>query len=81
MSEVAIPNIVMDDREVREEFDTAKVEKPEEVEEPPPELPEPEFESPDIDNAISIAPDVGVKVDIGDITGFTGAADCGSRRA
>lgn len=75
VEEFKIPDITMDEREVREEFDTSKVEKPEEVEEPPPELPEPEFESPDIDNSISIAPDVGVKVEIGGIGGFSGDGD------
>lgn len=73
--EFKIPDITMDEREVREEFDTSKVEKPEEVEEPPPEVPEPEFETPDIDNSIAVAPEVGVKVDIGGIGGFNSDGD------
>jgi protein TonB len=68
--EFKIPDITMDNREVREEFDTAKVEKPEDVEEPPPDVPEPEFDSPDLDNSISIAPKVGVKVNVGGIGGL-----------
>jgi len=68
--EFKIPDITMDNREVREEFDTAKVEKPDEAEEPPPDVPEPEFDSPDLDNTISIAPKVGVKVNVGGLGGI-----------
>ncbi|WP_239923548.1 energy transducer TonB [Agaribacterium haliotis] len=75
VEEFKIPEITMDNREVSEEFDTAKVEKPEEVEEPPPEIPEPEFEAPDIDNSIAIAPEVGVKVNIGAVGGFSSDGD------
>ena len=69
--EYTIPEITMDAREVREEFDTSKPNKPEEVDEPPPEIPEPEFEAPDIDNSVAVAPKVGVKVNIGGVGGFT----------
>ncbi|WP_370980832.1 energy transducer TonB [Agaribacterium sp. ZY112] len=73
--EFKIPEITMDNREVNEEFDTQKVQKPEEVEEPPPEIPEPEFEAPDIDNSIAVAPTVGVKVNIDNIGGFSSDGD------
>ncbi len=73
--EYKIPEITMDDREVTEEFDTSKPDKPEEVEEPPPEVPEPEFESPDIDNSVAVAPKVGVKVNIGGVGGFSSDGD------
>ena len=75
VKEFKIPEITMDNREVAEEFDTAKVEKPEEVKEPPPDIPEPEFESPNIDNSIAVAPTVMVKVDIGAVGGFTSDGD------
>lgn len=69
--EYRIPEITMDDREVSEEFDKSKPDKPEEVQEPPPEIPEPEFEAPDIDNSIAVAPKAQVKVNIGGIGGFS----------
>lgn len=75
VEEFKIPDITMDQREVREEFDTSKVEKPEEVEEPPPEVPEPEFETPDLDNSVAVAPKVGVNVKIGNVGGFSSDGD------
>ncbi len=75
VEEFKIPEITMDNREVTEEFDTSKVDKPEEVEEPPPEVPEPEFDSPDLDNSVAIAPKVGVKVNIGGVGGFSSDGD------
>jgi len=75
VEEFKIPDITMDDREVTEEFDTSKVDKPDEVEEPPPEVPEPEFESPDIDNSVAVAPKVGVKLNIGGVGGFSSDGD------
>lgn len=42
-----IPEIVMPEREIETEFDVSKPEKPEEAEEPPPDIPEPEFDTPD----------------------------------
>ena len=73
--EFKIPEITMDDREVSEEFDTSKPDKPDEVEEPPPDIPEPEFETPNIDNSIAVAPQVGVKVNIGGVGGFSSDGD------
>lgn len=75
VEEFKIPDITMDNREVTEEFDTSKVEKPEEVQEPPPEVPEPEFDSPDLDNSVAIAPKVGVKLNIGGVGGFSSDGD------
>ncbi len=45
-----VPEIVMPDRKITTEFDTSKPEKPEEAEEPPPDIPEPEFDTPDMTN-------------------------------
>lgn len=75
VEEFKIPEITMDKREVTEEFDTTKVDKPEEVEEPPPEVPEPEFDTPDLDNSVAVAPKVGVKVNIGGVGGFNSDGD------
>ncbi len=75
VEEFKIPDIAMPDREVNEEFDTSKPDKPEEIDEPPPEVPEPEFESPDLDNSVAIAPKVGVNVDIGGVGGFSSDGD------
>lgn len=50
-----IPEIVMPEREIKTEFDVSKPDKPEEAEEPPPDLPDPEFDTPDIgDDAIIV---------------------------
>ena len=42
-------DIHMPEREIETQFDTAKPNKPEDPEEPPPDLPEPEFDQPNID--------------------------------
>lgn len=42
-----IPEIVMPEREIETEFDVSKPQKPDEAEEPPPDIPEPEFDTPD----------------------------------
>lgn len=73
--EFKIPEITMDNREVAEEFDTAKPDKPEEVKEPPPEIPEPEFEAPDIDNSLTVAPKAEVNVKIDGLGGISSDGD------
>lgn len=47
---VKIPDIRMPDTKIETRFDDAKPEKPQEPEAPPPDLPEPEFEAPDVAN-------------------------------
>ncbi|WNO08859.1 energy transducer TonB [Teredinibacter sp. KSP-S5-2] len=69
--EFKIPEIVMPEREISTEYDTSKPEKPDEPEEPPPELPEPEFESPNVDTALVVAPKVSTDIKIGGIGGFS----------
>lgn len=70
-----IPEIVMPDREITTEFDTAKPDKPEDPEEPPPELPEPEFENPDVDVDLSFSANVSGKMKIAGIGGFSSDGD------
>lgn len=69
--EFTLPEIVMPDREIETKYDTSKPDKPDEPEEPPPELPEPEFESPDLNNDISISPNLDTRANIGGIGGFS----------
>lgn len=55
--EYKVPDIVMPDREIETEFDTSKPEKPEEPDQPPPDIPEPEFDTPEMTSeAIKIKP-------------------------
>lgn len=74
-NEFKIPDITMAKREVSEEFNTEAPDKPDEVEEPPPDIPEPEFESQSIDNSLSVAPKVNVKINIGGVGGFSSDGD------
>lgn len=62
-----IPDIVMPEREITTEFDTSKPNRPDEVEEPPPEMPEFDQIAPDLTNeGISIA---GPTIDKPTVTG------------
>ncbi|MEC8427655.1 MAG: energy transducer TonB [Pseudomonadota bacterium] len=67
VEERKIADIHMPEREIETQYDTAKPEKPEDPEEPPPDMPEPEFDQPDIDpgalnmNAPRIKPNLNVK--------------------
>jgi periplasmic protein TonB len=59
--EYKIPNIVMPERVIETEFDTSKPERPQEIEEPPPDMPELEFDAPDtVNEGVSIS---GPKID------------------
>lgn len=56
-----VPDIVMPEREITTEYDTSKPERPDEIDEPPPEMPDMEFEVPETSNeGISIN---GPKID------------------
>lgn len=56
-----IPDMVMPDREIMTEYDTSKPDRPDEVDEPPPEMPEMDFDVPETSNeGINI---VGPKID------------------
>ncbi len=74
-SEFKIPDISMPDQEISTEYDTRKPDKPDEPEEPPPELPEPEFENLDTTSAVSVAPTLDTKLNIGGISGFSSDGD------
>lgn len=69
-NEFTLPEIVMPDREISTEYDTRKPNKPDEVEQPPPDLPEPEFEDVEIDNSLSVAPRIDNSVKIAGLGGF-----------
>ena len=62
-----LADIHMPEREIETQYDTAKPDKPEDPEETPPDMPEPEFDRPDIDpdalnmSAPRIAPNLNVK--------------------
>lgn len=73
--EYKIPDITMPEREISTEYDTRKPDKPQEVEEPPPELPEPEFENPNVDVSVSINPNLNQKIKMGGIGGFSSDGD------
>lgn len=47
--ETKIADILMPKREIETKYDTEKPEEPQQVEEPPPDMPDPEFDQPDID--------------------------------
>ena len=69
--EFKVPDIVMPDREIKTEYDTSKPEKPEDVEQPPPDLPQPEFDTPDVANeGINITPKFDAKPQITGPAGF-----------
>lgn len=73
--EFKIPDISMPDQEISTEYDTRKPEKPDDPEEPPPELPEPEFENLDADVSVAVAPDLSAGINIGGIGGFSSDGD------
>ncbi|VUD62169.1 hypothetical protein TDB9533_02986 [Thalassocella blandensis] len=73
--EYKIPDITMPQREISTEYDTSKPDKPEEVDEPPPELPEPEFENPNVDVSVSIKPNLNQKLKVGGLSGFSSDGD------
>lgn len=50
VKEYKVPDIVMPEREIKTEYDTSKPDKPEEPDEAPPDIPEPEFDAPDVAN-------------------------------
>lgn len=66
-----VPDIVMPDREIETEFDTSKPDKPDEPDEPPPDIPEPEFDTPQMsESAIKIKPAFDGKPAIQGVGGF-----------
>lgn len=73
VAEIRMPDIHMPKTEIDTRYETAKPDRPDEPETPPPDIPEPEFDSPDINpEALSmVAPTTsGVQLNIG--AGFSG---------
>lgn len=68
-----IPEIVMPERQIETEYDTSKPDRPEQPQEAPPEIPEPEFVTPDATNdGINIRPSFDNKPAIAGPSGFGG---------
>lgn len=73
---IKIADIVMPKQELDTQYDTSKPDKPDEPEEPPPDMPEPEFDNPDVDTAINMAPPTsGVDPNIGGLGNFASEGD------
>lgn len=69
--EFRVPDIVMPERKIETEYDTSKPDKPEVVEQAPPDLPRPEFDTPEVSNeGISLVPKLDAKPTITGPTGF-----------
>lgn len=68
-----VADIHMPDREIETQYDTEKPDKPDEPDEPPPDMPEPEFDTPDVSpDALNMsAPKVAANLQIGGIGGFS----------
>ena len=73
--DINIPDVLMPERQITTEYDTSKPERPEEVDEPPPEIPETNFETLEITNDISYRPQVQAKVQVGGLGGFNSDGD------
>ena len=60
-----IPEIVMPDREIKTEYDTSKPDRPDDVVDTPPDIPEPDFETPNATtDSINIRPNFDQKIEI-----------------
>lgn len=72
VEERKIADILMPQREIETKFDVDKPDKPEEVDEPPPDMPEPEFDQPDVnpDAIVMSAPKVNPNLSVSGIGGF-----------
>lgn len=68
-----VADIHMPDREIETQYDTEKPDKPDEPDEPPPDMPEPEFDTPDVSpDALNMsAPKIAGNLKIGGIGGFS----------
>lgn len=68
-----IADITMPETKIETRYDTEKPEKPEDPEEPPPDMPEPEFEAPDVNpDALNMAaPKAQIAAKVGGIGGFS----------
>ncbi|TQV77637.1 energy transducer TonB [Exilibacterium tricleocarpae] len=73
VEERKIADITMPETEIETQYDTEKPDKPEDPEEPPPDLPEPEFDTPDVNpDALNMsAPRIAANLKVGGIGGFS----------
>lgn len=70
-----IPEIIMPEREIKTEFDTSKPVRPEEIQDTPPDIPEPDFQTPDAtSNSVNIRPEFNEKIQIEGM-GMSGSGD------
>ncbi|MGD8175906.1 energy transducer TonB [Marinimicrobium sp. ARAG 43.8] len=69
-----IADIRMPDTEIETQYEAAKPAKPDDPAEPPPDIPEPEFDSPDVDaGALNMAaPSMGLEIGMGTGSNFSG---------
>lgn len=73
---VRIADVVMPEQELETQYDTRKPDKPDEPEQPPPDMPEPEFDDPNVDNTINMSqPNANANLNIGGLAGFGGDGD------
>lgn len=72
VEDIKVVDIHMPDREITTEYDTQQAVKPDDPQNPPPEMPEMDFDTPDLNpNAINMgAPKVGANLKVGGIGGF-----------
>lgn len=74
VEERKVADILMPEREIETKYDTEKPDKPEEVQEPPPDMPEPEFDQPDVnpDALVMAAPKANPNLSVKGMGGFSG---------
>jgi protein TonB len=74
--QIRVADIVMPEQKIDTQYDTSKPDKPDEPEQPPPDMPEPEYDDPNLDNAINMsAPRASADLRVGGIGGFAGEGD------
>ena len=72
VEERKVADIHMPERQIETQYDTEKPEKPEDPEEPPPDMPEPEFDQPDVNpDALNMAaPRINPNLNVKGVGGF-----------
>ncbi len=71
---MAIPDIMMTEPEINDIVEEEKPEQPEEPDQPPPDLPEPEFQDPDLDSGLNTS-GVGAGIELGFEAGGLNVSD------
>jgi protein TonB len=71
--EYRVPEIVMPEREIKTEYDLSKPDKPKEAEQPPPDIPKPDFDTPDATaDTIAVAAPKAEKPALGGLSAMDG---------